>query len=60
MGIRARISKFISIKPYKCSNYYAFLKSELKKTCLKKRKKEKKNQPKKIGKKRTGKYTETI
>ena len=49
-----------SIKPYKCSNYYVFLKSELKKACLKKRKKGKKSQPKKIGKKRTGKYMETM
>jgi hypothetical protein len=57
LGIRARISKFFSIKPYKCSNYYDFLKSEVKKECLGKRKKGKKNQPKKIGKKRTGKYT---
>jgi hypothetical protein len=32
----------------------------LKKACLRKRKKGKKNQPKKIGKKRTGKYTETM
>jgi hypothetical protein len=32
----------------------------LKKACLRKRKKGKKSQPKKIGKKRTGKDTETI
>ena len=42
-----------------CSNYYAFLKSELKEACLRKTK-EKKSQPKKIGKKRTGKYMETM
>jgi hypothetical protein len=54
------LSNFISFKPYKCSNHYAFLKSELKKACLRKRKKGKKSQPKKIGKKRTGKYTETM
>jgi hypothetical protein len=30
-------SKLFSIKPYKCSNYYDFLKSEVKKECLRKK-----------------------
>jgi hypothetical protein len=30
-------SKFFSIKPYRCSNYCDFLKSEVKKECLRKK-----------------------